>query len=250
MIKRIFERDAAIDGFFSDNPVSCVATEALCDTYGLKSRLFELYAQFTDDRITAVTGRFGTAAHLSVSKNADIGELIGFIGFISPDTVVALKSEINDIGEEYAPHHADLLTMADFKKKDGNAAFYPDLADVYTLVCRYLPLGEKDGFIADMQARINHNAALTAAIYEDGKTVSCASVFFISRFCGFIGGVATDEEFRGRGYASVLVSALCRKLAKQNITPLISCADEAAKRIYTSLGFIKTDERITFRLKE
>ena len=249
MIKREFS-PSAVDGYFAANPVSCVALEALTYTYGLENNVFELYVQLINENITAVIGKYGDAARISAAQNADTDEIKEFISFLSPKTVTAFRSEIRDIGEAYEPHHADLLVMKDFKPRYLDVVFYPDLSDVHALVSRYLPMRDEASFTAEMQTRINHDSALTAAIYDNEKIASTASVFFISRACGFIGGVATDEKYRGRGYASALVSALCEKLISRNKTPLIACIDESAKRIYTSLGFIKTDERVTFKPKE
>ena len=245
MIKRLYEADARLSHFFSVHPHSSVASDALTETYGLSSPVYSVFAQFTDENISALIGVLENSAHISADKNADTDEISQFLTCLAPNAITFNVSEIAIDINGYTRQSADLLALSKPHLTDGGVTFYPDLNDVFALMSRYHEAGEKDQFIADMQSRINHGAALTAAVYENGGIASTASAVFIGRKTGLIGAVATDSNYRGRGYASALVSSLCDKLINQNKTPLISCANEAAKRLYMSLGFVKTDERVT-----
>jgi len=247
VIKRISSENARLlNEYAAMHACSCFAIEALSGTYGFDTGVFSAYIQITKNKTTAAVGAFGDALHLSLNNDADLPELIGFINHLAPHSVTANKSEISDLGEAYTPHRSELLTLVDFKPEQNDAVFYPDNALIYDLISRYLPIGDRELFIADMQSRINHNRAFTCAIIINGKAVSTASALFIGESYALIGAVATDESYRGRGYASSAVSAVCEKLLKENKTPLISCESEATRRIYERIGFIKTDERLTF----
>ena len=70
-------------------------------------------------------------------------------------------------------------------------------------------------------------------IRENDRIVSSATESCMGR----IGYVCTDPAFRGRGYASVLVSELSKILLEEGITPSLSYEKPAAGSIYRRLGF-------------
>jgi len=84
-------------------------------------------------------------------------------------------------------------------------------------------------------------------IHESGQLVAMAGEGF--RFPGYteISAVCTHPDYRGRGYASSLVSALIEKVKKRGQTPFLHVATENAEaiRVYEKLGF-KTRRTITF----
>jgi len=75
-------------------------------------------------------------------------------------------------------------------------------------------------------------------IRKDGKLVSVGNVCFVD-FASNIGVVATDEHYRGRGYATSIVSALVEEIFKRSPIALIHViADNApAVRAYSKVGF-------------
>ncbi len=70
-------------------------------------------------------------------------------------------------------------------------------------------------------------------IRENGRIVSSATESCLGR----IGYVCTDPTFRGRGYASVLVSKLSEVLLNEGTVPSLSYENPAAGSIYRRLGF-------------
>jgi GNAT superfamily N-acetyltransferase len=75
-------------------------------------------------------------------------------------------------------------------------------------------------------------------IRKDGRLVSVGNVRFVD-FASNIGVVATDEHYRGRGYATSIVSALVEEILKRSPVALIHViADNApAVRAYSKVGF-------------
>ena len=75
-------------------------------------------------------------------------------------------------------------------------------------------------------------------IRKDGRLVSVGNVRFVD-FASNIGVVATDEDYRGRGYATSIVSALVEEILKRSPVALIHViADNApAVRAYYKVGF-------------
>jgi ribosomal protein S18 acetylase RimI-like enzyme len=86
-------------------------------------------------------------------------------------------------------------------------------------------------------------------VRESGHLVAMAGEGF--RFPGYteISAVCTHPDYRGRGYASSLVSALIQKITRRGQIPFLHVGKEnaGAIRVYTKLGF-RTRRDITFTI--
>jgi len=86
-------------------------------------------------------------------------------------------------------------------------------------------------------------------LYESGQLVSMAGEGF--RFPGYaeISAVCTHPGYRGRGYASSLVSALIQKITKRGEIPFLHVGMDNAEaiRVYEKPGF-ETRRTITFAI--
>jgi len=76
-------------------------------------------------------------------------------------------------------------------------------------------------------------------IWKDGRVVSVGNTRFDVDFACNIGVAATDERYRGRGFATSIVSVLVEEILKRCPTALIHViADNApAVRAYSKVGF-------------
>jgi len=85
-------------------------------------------------------------------------------------------------------------------------------------------------------------------IRKAGRVVSVGNVRFVD-FASNIGVVATDEGYRGRGYATSIVSALVEEILKRCPTALIHViADNApAVRAYSKVGFKPYETYLSIR---
>jgi len=86
-------------------------------------------------------------------------------------------------------------------------------------------------------------------VHESGHLVAMAGEGF--RFPGYteISAVCTHPDYRGRGYASSLVSALIQKITRRGQIPFLHVSKEnaVAIRVYEKLGF-KTRRDMTFTI--
>ena len=80
--------------------------------------------------------------------------------------------------------------------------------------------------------------AFALGIKKDGRLVSAGSTRFVD-FASNVNMVATDERYRGRGYATSIVSALVEEILKRSPIALIHViADNApAVRAYSKVSF-------------
>lgn len=70
-------------------------------------------------------------------------------------------------------------------------------------------------------------------IREQGRIAGSATESCLGR----IGYVCTAEEFRGYGYASLLVSKLSETILAEGLVPSLGCENPVAGRIYQRIGF-------------
>lgn len=80
----------------------------------------------------------------------------------------------------------------------------------------------------------------TFVLKLDGKVISTANPHGVSNNYFQIGGVATREEYRGKGYAKRVVSKLCRHYFDEGVKYGLLFTDnenKAAWKVYESLGF-------------
>ncbi|WP_031070138.1 GNAT family N-acetyltransferase [Streptomyces sp. NRRL S-118] len=91
-----------------------------------------------------------------------------------------------------------------------------------------------------------------------GRVASCAVGFLLPRlpgpgsskpFNGDISTVATDPEFRRRGYARAVVTALMDWMAVRGCKRISLTASPEGEPLYTSLGFVYDEPRMTWRVQ-
>jgi len=88
------------------------------------------------------------------------------------------------------------------------------------------------------KVRKSLETAFALGVKKDGRLVSAGSTRFVD-FASNVNMVATDERYRGRGYATSIVSALVEEILKRSPIALIHViADNIpAMRAYTKVGF-------------
>ncbi|MBY6051854.1 GNAT family N-acetyltransferase [Cytobacillus firmus] len=74
-------------------------------------------------------------------------------------------------------------------------------------------------------------------IKEDGKMVSTASTTAENSLSAMVVGVATDSEFKKKGYATQCMVKLCRQLLSENKELCLFYDNPAAGTIYKRIGF-------------
>ena len=102
------------------------------------------------------------------------------------------------------------------------------------------------------QFYVNHNAEAWTPIQfktgpyycvkREGKIVSAAGVHIVTPQIAHLGNIATDEAFRGQGFATACTAALAKNLSsKGRIISLYVKVDNApAIHLYEKLGFTKS----------
>lgn len=111
--------------------------------------------------------------------------------------------------------------------------------EVYPLLasCFENGLPPFDSWYVDVSHRIRHGCCRIYGFRHDGKPVSCAMTTSECCSAAVIGGVATLQEARGRGYASSIVLTLAEKLMNEGKAVFLSPKNDPARLLYSRLGF-------------
>ncbi|MEG1445867.1 MAG: GNAT family N-acetyltransferase [Ruthenibacterium sp.] len=91
-----------------------------------------------------------------------------------------------------------------------------------------------DAWYADVCLCVNRGEAAIVTIETDGAPVATAGLYAIGEKSAYLSAVATQKAFRGRGFATTLVSALCASVPEQSVYLLCT---PALRRFYEQLGF-------------
>lgn len=84
---------------------------------------------------------------------------------------------------------------------------------------------------------IRTNSGRTFFIRENGRIISSATITAENSCNGMIIGVATDKEYRKRGYAIACVSKICEEMTAAGKQVLLFYNNPAAGKLYKLVGF-------------
>jgi len=99
---------------------------------------------------------------------------------------------------------------------------------------------------------VNHNAEAWTPIQfktgpyycvkREGKIVSAAGVHIVTPQIAHLGNIATDEAFRGQGFATACTAALAKNLSSKGriISLYVRVGNASAIHLYEKLGFTKS----------
>ena len=112
-------------------------------------------------------------------------------------------------------------------------------ADYYPLAKRVF--GESmppfDAWYADVTHRVRRDKCRLVAVCDEKTPVSGGMTVAEAETAWLLGAICTDPAYRQRGYAAACVTALASAGQAQGKDVYIAAKNEAAQRLYESLGF-------------
>lgn len=209
---------------------------ALFKTYGAEYDFALFWVQKVNDEPVAAISRVDGNMTLCCTENADFEELLYFINavgyssltldaaFLEPLGLTAAKSSYT-VRYEGEKGFFNEKILDDFDKKS-----------LYDLLCSCgFELGGYSDFLADVCARLNRQTAGLAAI-ENEALDACAFALFKGEKSVLLGAVATRNEARGNGYASMLVKSLAGREADKKV--YLFCRNDGLLEFYKKSGFV------------
>lgn len=112
----------------------------------------------------------------------------------------------------------------------------PSLPAVHQLLSRcFTALSPLEAWYPDVSHRVRHGCCMLACIEQDGCIVSTAMTVAQAGEHALLGQVATDSNYRRRGYAAACIRDLISRWQGEHL--YIIPANAPARKLYEDLGF-------------
>lgn len=213
------------------------------DAYGAKHAFALFWEQRSDEgTLTAVISKFGGSVTV-YEKNTDAQELSYFLNFIEINNISLSHSLAKLMYDECK---INCKTIMKYKNKGIERIEHNfddfckdlDLKQVYDIifVCHNSPKNMRnfEGWIADLSHRIRHGYSDAVAVQKDDKIVSCAIALATTATDVLVGGIATLDKYRNRGFAKNCIYEIIRRNEGKNI--FLFCEDDKIG-FYKGIGF-------------
>ncbi len=218
--------------------------KAYLSVLGEDSGVALFYVQNIDGKVTAAIGKVFSDITLCCSDNADFDEISQFLSFIGYESLLCEKSvrerlslPINSFGSVMT----FVAPTREIRLKDGivtseDEAF--EFKKIYSLLkeCEF-ELPDYSEWLSDIAIRNKRGVSRTLCVCDGDSVVSTASALFITEDAVYLGAVATNPAYRGRGSAGDLVLSLCDTTKRVNIL----CKEHRVS-FYESIGFKRDGE--------
>lgn len=247
MIRLIQERDYS-DLMTLLNEDAIVNYFILISYYGDLNKLALVYGFFEENRLESVLviRNSGNAQFYSTKRNEDTG----LKALLEAHNVKGLIAE-KTCGEAFAKRYGffgttqatvmDLYPKALMCQQSKKTAEIIELSgsdagDIKKLyaICFAGSLSE-----AQIQKNLQEHTGRGLAIIIDDRIVSVVQTIFERPDYAILFGVATDPDYRGRGYATVLLEQLLVGLVTEGKSVHLMVEDPIAASLYRKLGFVE-----------
>ncbi len=227
---------------FSFSPL---VSKASVPFYFKNSEQDGVFVQKDDNgKVTALLSLFDGDCTVLPEENADYKEIISFLNYKGFSSLTTSDKRIFDYTENIRVSDYNLLKFfgINIKNKTEDVLFLnnADKTEVYKMLFDLvLPNGSCfPVWFCDVAKRLNSGFLDCVYIKKNGVVVSCA--FSPSSFSGnaLVSGVATKEEYRNRGLASVCVGELTKNLLLKNKNIYLWCESDLIN-FYNKSGFNK-----------
>ncbi len=228
--------------FCKGNPLGARIVSQL-DAYGAQ-HAFALFWEQRDDKgtLTSVISKFGGSVTVH-EKNADVEELGEFLKVIEINNISLSHSLAKKIYDECKINCKTIMKYkyASITRSEHNFGDFSnevDLKQVYDIIsiCHGNPKNMRnfEGWITDLSHRIRHGYSDAVAVQKDGKIVSCAIALATTGTDILVGGIATLDKYRKRGFAKNCIYEIIRRNEGKNI--FLFCEDDKIG-FYKKIGF-------------
>ncbi|TLG76635.1 GNAT family N-acetyltransferase [Culicoidibacter larvae] len=153
----------------------------------------------------------------------------GFKPFMQTDTMKEIPTYLCVLDVEQAKtQNADSVQLADGKV----------VGDIFAMQLEIFGTQRKEQDYQQFQDDIAAENVYCAVIYQDEKLVSQATITAISPYSAMVVGVATDVEYRQKGYARATLSKLVAVAKQRKLQSLVLFYDNPnAGALYHDVGF-------------
>ena len=232
--------------------------------YGFESDFQEVWISYKNGKMNGVILRY-SADYLFYTRAgiSDFEPVTNFLLEQSPASI-HMRGELADTFlpylSEYNKHSMTLCRLDDFTllSEHSEAAQLAATSEALEIAEQFFKIDEltelymydADTLAEIIRNRINSGEGLHMYIRNGGEIAAHGNIGAMAEKSAFINAVFTLPQFRGRGYAKTIVSALCRYLLERGKTPVLSFDNPDAGRLYYKLGFKQFDRWVIFTRKK
>ncbi len=179
---------------------------ALIEAYGTSYPFALLYAQRFEGKITAILSKLDNDYTLSVAGGYDEEEIAHFL-IVTGYSSVLCSDEVNLFSKYDEGIIMQSKKRIEFSLENATVDEYPKLMDLYN----FIDYNSQDfkAWYVDISHRIRHGSAKAYTLNKDGSVISSGILSSIIEGYAVLSAVRTENEFRGMGYGSMLVSYIC-----------------------------------------
>lgn len=241
MIK-ICDKDFGIEKYVDNlsfkNPFGC-RIKALYNTYDYCLSFVDFWVQIIDEKAVSLIARMETTFILRLTDNSDLEEVSAFIRVSGASNVICDGKYNLDCSMKKVsgPVFVSDEKMNNDKKLN---VFNPHIKDVYSLISKCgsenFNVPKYESFALDVAHKLNKN---TMRIYGIGESrlYCCIMTLAETDDGAVLGALATDPEFRRKGYGAFLIKYINNVLIKEGKSVFLHRAPDENIEFYNKLGF-------------
>lgn len=249
-----YDRDA-LNAYVQSEPEMNLFLIGDMENYGVNSEVVNFYLHEERNRWDFVILRFYHNFILySPYEDYNAGEAFRFLSAQEPECISGKTVLLQKIAAQFPQREMEstFMSRCDRVEREGNAPekleirsmTSEDVPEAIDLLCsikefeKTYEKNQKSEHIRRMREELGQGAKQMMGGYTDGRLVTVAGTSAENLQSAMIVGVATDVGERGKGYASAVVSALCKNCFNRGKKFLCLFYDNpAAGRIYNRIGF-------------
>lgn len=226
------------------------------DDYGLDHDFQQVYLEIKDEQINCVYLRFYDSLVIySEGNEVDIQSGMKLINALKPNVINGLKRVIDLFNPSLIlEYDEELCYFCKLKHKDQletdlDCCIFASIEDATSISEGTMQIEEFTKHGSNLETEIKKtikkfetNKSINVVIKQEGKIIAHGNTACESKTSGLIGGVYTLPGYRGKGYASKIVSSICLDLLARNKEACLFYNNPLAGSIYHRLGFVTFDQ--------
>ncbi len=227
-----------LDNLSYNNPFGC-RIKALYDTYDYSLAFVDFWAQIIDDTIVSLIARMETSFILRLTDDSDLEEVSSFIRVSGASNVICDGKYSLDCAMKKVTGPVFVSVDVMENERDFNV-FNPHIKDVYNIISKYksknFNVPGYESFALDVAHKLNKK---TMRIYGIGESslICCIMTLAETKDGAVLGALATDPDFRRRGYGAFLIKYINNALVKEGKSVFLHRAPDENIEFYNKLGF-------------
>lgn len=233
-------RQAVENDFLSVASDECaVRIHSLKRAYGLDVPFIRYYSDDVGGLLSVMDG----TAVLSCTENRE--EWAVFITMNSDIFHVHCSAEsghqLREIGGWHGREGVVLKYAGECEFNTPDVCETPYLPSVHALLCEcFDSMVTLNAWYPDVSHRIRHDCAKIATILDNNKVISTAMTVAETDTAAVLGQVATNSEYRSRGYAKTCINSLISRCKDKSL--YILPMNDYAHSLYLKMGFVPDGE--------